>query len=214
MEAYHGNICPNIREIVEKTKLKAATDCTPTFNGGDIAEVENIEGTKNVVNLARRTYTCRRWDLCGIPCKHAISAIYLKREDPDDYVSRCYLKTTYMSIYNNLIQPVNSMDLWSRGEDPPIQPPQYSRQPGRPKKTRNKATYEKQKDGVTVRKMMQKSLRCGNCGQQGHNRKTCQRHLPSKEKATAAVSKKRKLNTEEGQAAQTQASFLSLKLVI
>lgn len=60
MEAYHGNICPNIREIVEKTKLKAATDCTPTFNGGDIVEVENIEGTKNVVNLARRTCTCRR----------------------------------------------------------------------------------------------------------------------------------------------------------
>ncbi|KAL6141539.1 hypothetical protein ACLB2K_059827 [Fragaria x ananassa] len=45
MEAYHGNICPKIREIVEKIKLKAATDCTPTFNGGDIAEIENIEGT-------------------------------------------------------------------------------------------------------------------------------------------------------------------------
>ncbi|KAL6189133.1 hypothetical protein ACLB2K_040523 [Fragaria x ananassa] len=148
MEAYHGNICPKIREIVEKIKLKAATDCTPTFNGGDIAEIENIEGTKNVVNLARRTCTCRRWDLSGIPCKHAISAIYLKRENPDDYVSRCYLKTTYMSIYNNLIQPVNSMDLWSRGENPPIQPPQYSRQPGRPKKTRDKAAYEKQKDGT------------------------------------------------------------------
>ncbi|KAL6144067.1 hypothetical protein ACLB2K_054762 [Fragaria x ananassa] len=100
----------------------------------------------------------RRWDLSGIPCKHAISSIYLKRENPDDYVSRCYLKTTYMSIYNNLIQLVNNMDLWSRGEDPPIQPPQYSRQPGRPKKTRDKAAYEKQKDAATSPKINPRAL--------------------------------------------------------
>ncbi|KAL6140293.1 hypothetical protein ACLB2K_058593 [Fragaria x ananassa] len=59
MEAYHDNIFPKIREIEEKNKLKATIDCTLALNGGDIAEVENIEGTKNVVNLARRICTCR-----------------------------------------------------------------------------------------------------------------------------------------------------------
>ncbi|XP_062014543.1 uncharacterized protein LOC133731104 [Rosa rugosa] len=163
MEAYHGNICPKPRVVIEKNKLRAGTDCIPTFNGGDIAEVENIDGSKNVVNLTMRTCTCRRWDLSGIPCKHAISAIYLKRHDPDDYVVACYLKKTYMSIYNNLIQP---------------------------------------EGGVKLARV-QRSLRCSNCKQVGHNLKTCQRHLPRKEKA-AVVNKKRKLNTQEEQTSKNQ----------
>ncbi|XP_024155794.1 uncharacterized protein LOC112163759 [Rosa chinensis] len=147
MEAYHGNICPKPRVVMEKNKLKAATDCIATFNGGDIAEVDNIEGLKNVVKLRMRTCTCRWWDLSGIPCKHVVFAIYLKRHDPYDYVVACYLKKTYMSIYNNLIQPVNSMDLWSITEGPPILPPQYSRQPGRTKTIRMKDASEKSKQG-------------------------------------------------------------------
>ncbi|KAL6141974.1 hypothetical protein ACLB2K_060259 [Fragaria x ananassa] len=182
MAPYHGNICPKARDILEKNKMKAATYCIATFNGGDIAEVENIEGTKNVVNIARRTCTCRRWDLSGILCKHAISAVHLKRHDPDDYVAACYLKKTYMSIYDNLIQPVNNMDMWSRGEDHVIQPPQYSRQPSRPRTARMKAAYEKDKDDDTVIGKKRRVLRCGSCKQIGHNSKTCQRHLPHKEK--------------------------------
>ncbi|XP_062013810.1 uncharacterized protein LOC133730190 [Rosa rugosa] len=81
-----NNICESfnawILDARETNKEKAVVDCIATFNGGDIAEVDNIEGSKNVVNLAMRTCTCRRWDLTGIPCKHAISAIYMKREDP------------------------------------------------------------------------------------------------------------------------------------
>ncbi|XP_024162805.1 uncharacterized protein LOC112169929 isoform X2 [Rosa chinensis] len=201
MEAYHGNICPKPRVVIEKNKLKAATDCIPTFNGGDIAEVENIDRSKNVVDLRMRTSTCRRWDLSGIPCKHAISAIYLKRHDPDDYVAACYLKKTYMSIYNNFIQPVNSMDLWSRTEDPPILPPQYSRQPGRPKTARMKDASERVQEGGVKLGRVQRSLRCSNCKQVGHNLKTCQRHLPPKEKASV-VNKKRKLNSQEGQTSE------------
>ncbi|XP_062018891.1 uncharacterized protein LOC133735500 [Rosa rugosa] len=204
MEGYHGNICPKPRAIIETNKEKAAVDCIATFNGGDIAEVDNIEGSKNVVNLAMRTCTCRRWDLTGIPCKHAISAIYMKREDPDDYVAACYLKKTYMSIYSNLVQPVNSMDLWFRGEDPPILPPQYTRQPGRPKTKRFKHASEKVTDGGVKLRRVQRSLRCRNCGQVGHNIKSCQRHLPPKEKKTAALNRKRKNSNEEGQTSENQ----------
>ncbi|XP_062019117.1 uncharacterized protein LOC133735703 [Rosa rugosa] len=105
MAAYHGNICPRARNVIEKNKVKAVEDCISTFNGGDQAEVENIEGSKNVVDLAARICSCRRWDLIGIPCKHAISAIFGKREDVDDFVADCYLKSTYMTIYSNLIMP-------------------------------------------------------------------------------------------------------------
>ncbi|KAM5559741.1 hypothetical protein ABKV19_021095, partial [Rosa sericea] len=202
MEAYHGNICPKPRNILEKNKIKAARDCIATFNGGDRAEVENIEGSKNVVDLLERTCSCRRWDLTGIPCKHAVAAIYGKRENPDDYVASCYLKKTYSSIYNHLIQPVNSMDMWSTSEDQAILPPRYSRQPGRPKTKRIKDASEKEINGGTKLRRVQGSLRCSNCGQVGHNLKTCQRHLPPKEKKAAALSKKRKVNGEAGQGSE------------
>ncbi|XP_024155883.1 uncharacterized protein LOC112163847 [Rosa chinensis] len=163
-------------QVLEKSKAKAATNCTPTFNGEDEAEVENIEGNKNVVNLRLRTCSCRRWDLTGIACKHAVSAINFLRQDLDEYVADCYFKKRYMAIYSNFIKAVNSMDLWGRYEDPPILPPTYSRQPAEGKLGRQ-----------------QRSLKCGNCHQVGHNVKTCQRHLPPKE------NKKRKVNNEEGQ---------------
>ncbi|XP_024190660.1 uncharacterized protein LOC112194674 [Rosa chinensis] len=204
MATYHGNICPKARNVIEKNKVKAAEDCISIFNGGDQAEVENIEGSKNVVDLAARTCSCRRWDLTGIPCKHAISAIFGKREDVDHYVADCYLKSTYMTIYSNLFMPVNSMDMWSRSEEPTILPPQYSRQPGRPKTKRIKDPSEKLQDSVGKLGRVQRSFKCGNYNQVGHNVKTCQRHLPPKEKKTSVVSKKRKENNEAGQGSGNQ----------
>ncbi|XP_024176584.2 uncharacterized protein LOC112182337 isoform X2 [Rosa chinensis] len=201
MQAYHGNICPKARKTLEKNKLKAATDCISTFNGGHQAEVENFGGSKNTVDLNLRTCSCRRWDLSGIPCKHAVSAIFQKREDPDDYVAECYLKKTYMAIYSNLIMPVNGMDLWLRGEGPAMLPPQYTRQPGRPKTVRIKDSSEKAKGSGTKLGRVQKSLKCGNCGVLGHNMKTCHRHLPPKEKSSA-LNKRRKLNNGEGSETQ------------
>ncbi|KAL6184340.1 hypothetical protein ACLB2K_045742 [Fragaria x ananassa] len=107
MDKYEHNICPKPRDTLEKNKIKSA-DCTPTFNGGDRFE-----------------------DLTGIPCKHAVSAIYWKREAPEDYVAECYSKKTYMAIYSNFIYPINSIDMWSRCEGPAILPPSYSRMPGK-----------------------------------------------------------------------------------
>ena len=38
------------------------------------------------------------------------------------------------------------MSMWDVAENPPIQPPLYTRQPGRPKKKRNKEAAEKEKE--------------------------------------------------------------------
>ncbi|KAL6189644.1 hypothetical protein ACLB2K_041030 [Fragaria x ananassa] len=61
-----------------------------------------------------------------------------------------------------------------------------------------KDAYEKDKDDDTVIGKKKRALRCGSCKQIGHNSKTCQRHLPLKEKVTTAANKN--LN-KEGQAA-------------
>ncbi|KAL6228507.1 hypothetical protein ACLB2K_002456 [Fragaria x ananassa] len=205
MGAYHGNTCPKIRKVIEKNKVKAAEQCTATFSGELKAEVENISGTKNVVVVGLRTCTCRIWDLTGIPCKHAISTLSGLRLEPDDYVSPCYLKETYMRIYDNCIQPANSMDLWGRGDDPNILPPAYTRQPGRPKTKRTKQAFEIVINGTAKAGREQRSVKCGNCGQIGHNKVTCKSHLPSKK--TTTTTKKKTTNAEGSQ--QLATSFCS-----
>ncbi|XP_062006087.1 uncharacterized protein LOC133723289 [Rosa rugosa] len=165
-------ICPRPRQILEKNKVKSATGCIPNGTGSHKIEVESIGGSKYVVDLGRRACACRRWDLTGIPCKHAISAINFMREKPEDYVDACYLTKTYMAAYSNTIQPVNGMDLWIPSEEPAILPPQYNRQPGRPRTKRFKDASEKENEGPKLGRV-QKSLSCSNCNQLGHNIKSC-----------------------------------------
>ncbi|KAF7841628.1 uncharacterized protein G2W53_003926 [Senna tora] len=40
---------------------------------------------KYVVDLGERTCSCRVWDLCGIPCAHAIVALGWRNLKPEDY---------------------------------------------------------------------------------------------------------------------------------
>ncbi|KAL7196298.1 hypothetical protein ACSBR1_036326 [Camellia fascicularis] len=70
--------------VTQDTKRKLdmlqqeARQCDILFSGGDEFEVN--EGTSTyVVLLSRRSCSCGVWDLCGIPCKHATSAINYKK---------------------------------------------------------------------------------------------------------------------------------------
>ncbi|KAL6138534.1 hypothetical protein ACLB2K_063815 [Fragaria x ananassa] len=197
-------ICPKPREIVEKNKVRASADCIPSDTGSTKIEVESIGGSKYVVDIQRRTCACRRWNLTGIPCKHAVSAIHFMREKPEDYMDSCYLKKTYIATYSHTIQPVNGMDLWMPSNELAILPPQYTRQPGRPKTKRNKDAAEKENDGPKLGRR-QRSLKCETCRRLGHNSKTCHRHLPLKTSISIVTNaqKKNKLNT--GEASSTKA---------
>nr|GEW07216.1 ribonuclease H-like domain-containing protein [Tanacetum cinerariifolium] len=45
------------------------------WNGDDKYQVTVGRGDKCVVNMSTKVYTCRRWELTGIPCKHVVAAI-------------------------------------------------------------------------------------------------------------------------------------------
>ena len=47
--------------------------------GRFVYEVDN-ERERHVVDLVRRTYSCRAWDLTGIPYKYGVAAIFVNRE--------------------------------------------------------------------------------------------------------------------------------------
>ncbi|CAL9000485.1 unnamed protein product [Prunus brigantina] len=98
-----------------------------------------------------------------------------------DFVDACYHTQTYFKAYENLILPMNGMELWDITNMPPCVPPSYSKQPGRPRKARMKEVGECSKKANVVTKV-QDSLRCGQCGRNGHNKRTCHRNLPPKTK--------------------------------
>ncbi|KAK8613507.1 hypothetical protein V6N13_101266 [Hibiscus sabdariffa] len=45
------------------------------------------------------------WELSGIPCSHAICAMYQENKRPEDYVSHWYNKEKYLTAYNHVLQP-------------------------------------------------------------------------------------------------------------
>ena len=85
------------------------------------------------VNLDKMECTCRRWDISGLPCHHAMCAIYSKGETPDSYVNPYFSKDTYMAAYNVTIEPIAGQTEWE-DIDRPLEPPKFKRRPGRPKK--------------------------------------------------------------------------------
>ncbi|BFG41226.1 hypothetical protein CerSpe_275010 [Prunus speciosa] len=47
--------------------------------------------------------------------------------DVMELVDDCYLTTTYFKTYDNLIMPMNRMDMWDKSDFPPCLPPAFSK---------------------------------------------------------------------------------------
>jgi hypothetical protein len=127
-------------------------------------------GQQFKVNIAKGTCSCNFWDLVGIPCRHAVSAICYGGKNPIDYVHEYYLREKYAACYGFAISAINGVDMWPEPADgvEEIQPPMYKRPPGRPKKLRIR-----QFDENGVRKPRRGKKRCTKCGIAGHTVMSC-----------------------------------------
>ncbi|KAL7203352.1 hypothetical protein ACSBR2_016611 [Camellia fascicularis] len=87
-------LCPKIQRSLEELKV-AARNCEVTYAGNFI--YEGRVGIKAfVVDLNRQTCTCRKWDVTGIPCTHAIGDILLNKRQPENFVRPFYYKEEYI----------------------------------------------------------------------------------------------------------------------
>ncbi|CAL2272441.1 unnamed protein product [Prunus armeniaca] len=149
-----------------------------------IIEKNKMGASQYIPRLAREKMY-QRWDLFGIPCAHAISAIFHRDENPVEYVHECYKPETYIRSYEPIVHLIPSMDHWVKGGLPPIRPQFHKRQLGRPKKVRTKEAVEVQipapnppnplppgytAPAVKLRRLFIK-IKCGACGKEGHNRR-------------------------------------------
>lgn len=58
-------------------------------------KVDHHPEERRVVNILARTCTCGRLQLNGIPCAHAVSAIYFSYKEPEEFVDNWYCIDAY-----------------------------------------------------------------------------------------------------------------------
>lgn len=132
--------------------------------------------TDNEEKRFDRSCSCRAWDLSGIPCIHAVCAIFDRKKDPADYVHHCYSKEMYELTYSQALEPINGGLLWPRTQFEDIGAPIPRRMTGRPKKRRNREETEPRHSKT---KMSRKggTITCSMCKQSGHNKRFCPRKI-------------------------------------
>ncbi|KAK4484268.1 hypothetical protein RD792_011494 [Penstemon davidsonii] len=91
-------ICPRIMKILEK-RMKSSVNCIPLKSNDWHFEIHCSEGEQCIADLRKHTCSCRSWDLSGIPCNHAMSAISFMVHNPLDYVNPCYSVETFHMAY-------------------------------------------------------------------------------------------------------------------
>ena len=131
-------------------------------------------GRNFVVDLNAHSCSCHAWDLNGIPCLHACAAISWFHGNPEEFCDAVYKNEAYLRAYEPMIMPMTSEDQWMKTNLPPLLPPKYHKQLGRPKKTRKQAFDEpKQPANPYKLPMYVIPLKCANYGGEGHNRSGC-----------------------------------------
>lgn len=180
-----GLLTPTAQSIMDKVK-EEATKCRSIFNGNDKYQVSTEFGEQFVVDMKIKECTCRRWELTGIPCKHAVAALWDKAAygervpHPEEMVHPCYRLETWKRMYQYTIEPINGPDLWPKSGCPTtLMHPKHHPQVGRPRMKRMRGPDESNSQGTQrkrgVFKLSKKyvTVACSLCHNPGHNSRSC-----------------------------------------
>lgn len=173
---WRDHVGPRIAKILDKIGQRTSDYRAYVAGEYKYQVVGGMYGSKHAVDLEAHTCTCRRWQLSGIPCVHAICAIFAKKQDPALYVDEMLSQTKYTDAYSPIINPIAGENDWEQ-IDYPIAPPPYKRQAGRPKMKRIKEVGEKMAPPAPNTAKMSRSqyvkMTCTTCGKKGHNLRGC-----------------------------------------
>ncbi|CAN6243391.1 unnamed protein product [Urochloa humidicola] len=163
-------LTPSANQKLQEQMNKALTlnvVCS-TGNDGNSHVFEVCDDSVNVVNINEWECTCRKWQLSGIPCSHAIAVFDRTERCPLDYCAKCFTTEYYRRTYAMSINPIPDVLVPTLAGDPShgaalhLSPILTRRQVGRPK--------EKPAD---PRIAIKRAVRCSRCKGYGHNKATC-----------------------------------------
>ncbi|XP_058204633.1 uncharacterized protein LOC131318711 [Rhododendron vialii] len=175
VEKWHGQIGPKIVKLLDKN-IALCNEYIVVLTGDNQFELRGFHhGNLFCVDMNAKTCTCRRWDLSGIPCAHALVVLRDSKKKTEGLVHDYYQKQAYINTYKHVIYPMNGMDMWENTNKPPIEPPHYTRKSGRPKKCRRREPDEPPAQSDETKKMKRylNKLSCRKYGGKGHNVRTC-----------------------------------------
>ncbi|WVZ79434.1 hypothetical protein U9M48_027013 [Paspalum notatum var. saurae] len=166
---FKGVILPHImKELKEQSRN---LDMDVQRSGDAVAEVsvKGGSGYKCVVKLDARTCSCKKWELTGIPCKHAIAFITSLREPLEKYVDMRYSTQKFRVAYETLIPAMPDKNQWSESNHGFfMHPPLLKSTAGRRHNERFKGCMEAG-GSTTKRKGSHKCPICKNYGHRWYN---------------------------------------------
>uniref|UniRef100_A0A453RIB9 MULE transposase domain-containing protein n=1 Tax=Aegilops tauschii subsp. strangulata TaxID=200361 RepID=A0A453RIB9_AEGTS len=141
----------------------------------------------------------------GLPCCHAICAIYKSGRKVEDFIDKCYYIDTFKKKYEHCLQPVEGEESWPMSQNPRPVAPGYIAMPGARKKNNDR----KREEGEAPKgKKLSKhgiQITCGSCGGQGHNKTSCKKKGDNAKKRKSYLGKRGR-KVRETEQAQTDAS--------
>lgn len=176
----NGPLTPTATRLLNLNKDQA-NQYTVIWNGGVRYQVSGPWGDQCVVDVVARNCTCRKWEITGIPCKHAVATNWnmcingMDVEAIETWVHPCYWLDTWKQVYSFKIEPINGNSMWRKCSVPTtLTPPVHHKQIGRPRKKRKRSANEDTrivKNGKLSRCF--RSVTCSKCGKKGHNKNGC-----------------------------------------
>ncbi|XP_056862466.1 uncharacterized protein LOC130510139 [Raphanus sativus] len=171
---YKGKFSLKVTKMIaSETKYRKYCKSLP----GPTGEFEVTEdGIRYAVDMREKTCSCRRWDLTGIPCRHALRVVLDEKKTykTDNLVSDWYLTSKWQHQYSDSIRPVRGIKFWVPCGDSTIQAPPRDISKGRKKKPqqRIKGVNESPKKGKKVTGH-NRVMHCSRCGFPKHNSSKC-----------------------------------------
>ncbi|XP_018633592.2 uncharacterized protein [Nicotiana tomentosiformis] len=168
-ETWQDGVYP-MAMMVFNTNVEKSMRVDFIFNGDTCFELKDGP-YKFIVDLRTGYRSCRSWELKGISCPYAITAMHFKRLDPSENIVHWYIKETYMKAYSHFIQPVPNMIIWPESSNPKVLPPPVQNMPGRVRKNRRKEVGEIKRAEKLSKKGI--TMTCSICKASTHNMRSC-----------------------------------------
>jgi hypothetical protein len=178
-----GVILPQIIKDLKEQSFNLDMDVQRSGDTLGEVSVKGGSGYKCVVNLDKRTCSCRKWDVTSIPCNHVIAFITSLNEPLEKYVNKYYSVETFRAAYDTLIPAMPDKSQWPESDHGFfMHPPLLKSTAGRRHNERFKGCYEA---GSSTKK--KGSHQCPICKSYGHRWYNCKNSNPKDITAMVAV---------------------------
>nr|KAJ0224598.1 hypothetical protein LSAT_V11C100029920 [Lactuca sativa] len=160
-EKGYGTLTPTATNILDVRKV-VASQYIARWNGRDMYHVTGPLQDQHVVDVRKQTCSCRKWELIGIPCRHAIATLNEMSKDSEDE----------LDIYKWVGRPKKKR---RQSEGERLSKKQRGSQGDGFKATQEEESHRPTNNGVQKLSRKHISVTCSKCKNKGHKSRTCKR---------------------------------------